>query len=86
MEIAIAKNIAGFVKSGENVTHKNIDHLQIKNAQLMEEVIVLKNELATLKGSPQAEAMKAIALKKLATRDAEGMSKGGSNERRSSFQ
>ena len=55
------------MNSVENVARKKIDHLQIKNAQLMEEVIALKNELATLKGSPQAEAMKAVALKKLAT-------------------
>ena len=67
MESAIAQNIAGFVKSLEDVAQKKIDNLQIKNAQLMGEVLALKKELATLKGSPQAEAMKAVALKKLAT-------------------
>ena len=67
MEKAIAETIAAFVKTVEDVAHKKIDDLQVKNAQLMEEVIAFKKELATLKGIPQAEAMKAVGLKKLAT-------------------
>ena len=67
MERAIARKIVWFFRTVEDVAHKRIDDLRVKNAQLIEEVVALKKELATLKGSPQAEAMKAVALKKFAT-------------------
>ena len=44
MERAIAQKIVGFVKTVEDVAHKKSDRSQIKNAQLMEEVVALKKE------------------------------------------